>query len=421
MSKIRGIGFKSTMKISDALRCWINKPQKMVETELIPAQEASHRILAEDIVASIDVPRFDRAAMDGYAVIAEDTLGASPTTPQYLNVIRAISITGPSNVDVQRGEAVTVTTGSPLPPKCNAVVMLEYAKEKDRKIEIFCQVAPWENVTKKGDDIKKGSKVFKKGHRIIPPDIGVLKNLGKDHVQVSRKPRIAIITTGNELVESLTQAQAHDIVDVNSPVLSALIQQEGGVALDLGITKDDETAIEKKLKEADQVADFVLITGGTSVGPKDIIPGVVKRYPNSEITVHGISMRPGMPTGLGYLNGKPLVTIPGNPVAAIVAFLNFVKPQISMLAGGELEESMRIRCVLNRRVTTRAGMRYFVRVHVFRMGDEYRVDPIMVRGSSILSSMVRANGILEIPEEIEGYEAGDTVEVTLLRPLKKVI
>ncbi len=407
------------MKISDALRCWLSKPRKIVESEILATQDASQRILAEDVIASVDVPGFNRAAMDGYAVTAEDTFGASPTSPQYLTVIGEVPINGPSNLDAYRGEAVAVTTGSPLPSKCNAVVMLEYTKKKDSQIEVICQVAPWENVTKRGDDLKKGSIIFKKGHRILPYDIGILKSLGKDNVVVSRKPLIAIIATGDELVESLKQDQSYNIVNVNSPVLSALIHQEGAVALDLGITTDNEAAIEKKIREADQVADLVLVTGGTSVGPKDTIPDIVKGFPNSEIKVHGISIRPGMPTGLGYLNGKPLVTIPGNPVAAIIAFLNFVKPQISILAGGELEEPPMVRGILNKRIATRAGMRYFVRVHVYRDGDEYRVDPIMVRGSSILSSMAHANGILEIPEEIEGYEAGDTVDVTLLRPLKK--
>ena len=418
LNTVRGSGFRAVMKVSDARRIWLGrKGTASVGSELIRTEGSTGRILAENVTASVDVPRFDRSAVDGYAVNAEDTFGASPTNLISLDLMGSIPITGPADLVVKRGEAVEVTTGSPLPQGCDAVVMLEYGKSEARRLELFAQVAPCENVTRRGDDIRRGALLFEKGHRVIPTDIGVLKAVGKDYIAVAKRPRVALFSTGDELVEKLEEASDYQIVNVNGPILAALVREAGGIPVELGITRDDEAEIKRKIQEAHSSADLIAITGGTSVGPKDTLPEVIRSFQRSGITVHGIAMRPGMPTALGYLDGKPLVVAPGNPVAAVIAFLIFIKPQIALMMGSHPEEPPRIPATLNRRVATRAGFRYFVRVHVSKKDGEYRADPVMTLGSGILSSMARANGILEVPEEREGYEAGESVAVTVYRSL----
>jgi len=414
-------GFKSTVRLDEAILRFssaihFEKPA----VEPVSTQEALGRILGEDVISQVDVPPFYKSAVDGYAVHAEDTFGASRTSPSILTLIGEIEAGDKPDLEVKRGEAVKIATGAAVSKGADAVVMLEYTKTIDpHRVEIWTPVTPSENVTRKGEDVHAGEIVLKKGVRIRPQDVGILVMLGKTVVNVVKKPRISVFSTGNELVEKEEDVKAGETVDVNRPILLSMIKEAGAIGLDKGIVKDQFEEIRRKMEEGLAEADAVVVTGGTSVGARDLVPEVVNSIGKPGILVHGVSMRPGMPTGLGVVNRKPVISLPGNPVAAMIAFEVFAKPLISRLMEAQEELTLKIKGRLTRRIASVQGFRTFNRVLVRRLGDQVSVEPIRLTGSGILTSMTKANGILVIPEDVEGYEAGEEVEVSLLRPVEE--
>ena len=414
-------GFKSTVRLDEAILRFssaihFDKPA----VEPVSTQEALGRILGEDVISQADVPPFYKSAVDGYAVHAEDTFGTSRTSPSVLTLIGEIEAGDKPDLAVKRGEAVKIATGAAVSKGADAVVMLEYTKTIDpHRVEIWTPVTPSENVTRKGEDVHAGEIVLKKGVRIRPQDVGILVMLGKTVVNVAKKPRISVFSTGNELVEKEEDVEAGETVDVNRPILLSMIKEAGAIGLDKGIVKDQFEEIRRKMEEGLAEADAVVVTGGTSVGARDLVPEVVNSIGKPGILVHGVSMRPGMPTGLGVVNRKPVISLPGNPVAAMIAFEVFAKPLISRLMEAQEELTLKIKGRLTRRIASVQGFRTFNRVLVRRLGDQVSVEPIRLTGSGILTSMTKANGILVIPEDVEGYEAGEEVEVSLLRPVEE--
>jgi len=414
-------GFKSTVRIDEAISRFFSAiPFEKPVVESVSTLEALGRILGEDVKSQVDIPAFYKSAVDGYGVHAEDTFGASRTNPSILTLIREIEAGSEPDFEVKRGETARIATGAAMPKGADAVVMLEYTKIIDpRRIEIWTAVTPGENVTRKGEDVHTGEIALKKGVRIRPQDVGILVMLGNTAVNVVKKPRVSIFSTGDELVESTEEVQAGKTIDVNRPILLSMIREAGAIGLDRGIAKDQFEDIREKMKEGLAEADAVVVTGGTSVGVKDLVPEVVNTIGKPGMLVHGISMRPGMPTGLGVVNRKPVILLPGNPVAAMIGFEVFVRPLISRLMEAQEELTPKIRGRLTRRIASIQGFRTFNRVLVRRSGDQLSVEPIRLTGSGILTSMTKANGILVIPDDVEGYEAGEEVEVWLLRPVEE--
>jgi len=414
-------GFKSTVRVDEAiLRFFSAMHLEKPVVEPVPTQEALGRILGEDVISQVDVPAFCKSAVDGYAVHAADTFDASLTNPSTLTLIGEIEAGDKPDLEVERGEVVKIATGAAMPKAADAVVMLEYTKTIDPyRIEIWTPVTPSENVTMKGEDAHTGEIVLKKGIRIRPQDVGIFVMLGKTVVNVVKKPRVSVFSTGDELVETEEEAEEGKTIDVNRPILLSMIREAGAICLDRGIVKDQFEDIRRRIEESLDEADAVVVTGGTSVGAKDLVPEVVNSIGKPGILVHGVSMRPGMPTGLGVVNRKPVISLPGNPVAAMIAFEVFVKPLISRLTEAQEELAPKIRGRLTRRIASVQGFRTFNRVLVRRLGDQVSVEPIRLTGSGILTSMTKANGILVIPEDVEGYEAGEEVEVSLLRPVEE--
>jgi len=421
LPEVKMRGFKSTVRIDEAIqRFFTALPFEKPAVESVPTQEALGRILGENVISQVDVPPFDKSAVDGYAVHAEDTFGASRTNPTLLTLIGEVDAGSKLDLEVKRGEAAKIATGAPVPKGADAVVMLEYTKTIDpRRIEIWTPATPSENVTRKGEDVHTGEIVLKKGIRIRPQDVGILVMLGKRVVNVAKKPRISIFSTGDELVESTKEIEEGKTIDVNRPILLSMIREAGAIGLDKGIVKDRFEDIRRKMEEGIAEADTAVVTGGTSVGATDLVPEVVNSIGKPGMLVHGISMRPGMPTGLAVINRKPVISLPGNPVAAMIAFEVFVKPLISRLMEAQEELPPKIKGRLTRRIASVQGFRTFNRVLVRRLGDQLSVEPIRLTGSGILTSMTKANGILVIPEDVEGYEAGEEVEVSLLRPVEE--
>jgi len=412
MAQARMKGFKQTTSPEQALEILLELlSSKPLEHERIRIDEALGRVLARDIVAEIEIPAFNRAAMDGYAVVAEDTFGSSQTNPALLRLV---------GKTVMEGEASEIATGSPLPLGANAVVMLECVRKTDRgQIEVLLPVTPGENVSRAGEDVRRGDIVLRQGTRLTPPDVGMLAALMLNEVEVVRRPRVAILCTGGELVELGDPPQEGKIVNTNRFVLSALVRELGGSVSYLGIAEDSLNDISRLMEKGVAEADIVLVTGGTSVGEMDLVPEAIRLLGKPGMLVHGVSMRPGMPTGLASVNGKAIVSLPGQPVAAMMAFRMFIRPIILRLLGTEEEPVPSVRAKVSRRVASALGMKTFLRVIVTEANGEYVADPISASGSGLLSSMTQANGIVVIPEDKEGIEAGEEVAVDLFRPIER--
>ena len=407
-------GFQKLTSTDDALRTWFNILQiKKCREVTVPLHNALNRVLAEDIIAKQDLPRFDKSAVDGYALKAENTSGASQFKPAFLKTTE--------NDEVNPNQAKQVWTGNPIPKGANAVVMIENTKRHDGKIEVWIQLAPGENISRKGEDIKKGENAVKAGTRLKPYHLGLIAALGNAEVNVAEKPRIAIIATGNELAEAGTKPAENQIFESNRIMISAMCRELDAEPIDLGIAKDEISEIAEKLKLGLLNSDAVITTGGTSVGGLDLVPDAVNSIGKPGIVVHGVAMRPAMPTALAVLEEKPVMILSGNPVAAIVGFEVFARPLICKMLGMKKEEHRpMVKAVMARKVATALGRKTYVRVRVHQKNNEFIAEPISARGSGAISTMTRGNGFVIVPENREGVTAGELVTVHLFGDVEMV-
>jgi molybdopterin molybdotransferase len=403
---VRLKGFEKLTSIDDALKIWFGALQIKLRAVTASLDTILNCVVAEDIVAKEDLPKFNKSAVDGYAVRAEDTSGASQFKPKNIQVIDGDKI--------GNEQAKQVWTGKPLPKGANAVVMLENTKRINSKIEVWTPVTPGENVSRKGEDVAKGKTAIRAGTRLKPQHLGLMAALGVAEAKVFEKPKIAILATGNELVNPSEKLQEGQIFEANRLVLSALCQELGAKPIDLGIAKDDVNEIRGKLKIGIKKADVIITTGGTSVGVSDLVPETVNKIGKPGVIVHGVAMRPAMPTALAVTNGKPIVILSGNPVAAMIGFEVFARPLISRVLGLKHEEHrLIVEAKIARRVSTTLGRKTFVRVSVSKRGGAFFAEPISARGSGLISTMTRANGYVIVSENREGLEEGETVSVHL--------
>jgi molybdopterin molybdotransferase len=320
---------------------------------------------------------------------------------------------------VRKGYAREIWTGNAVPEGATAVVMLEHTRKLKNGIEIVQPVTPGENVSRKGEDIKKDEIALEAGTGINAYHAGLLAALGISEVDVVRKPQIAIISTGNELVELGKGLFSNRIINSNRFVLSGLCRELGAEPEYLGIARDDEEDIRAKIVEGLAKADIVITTGGTSVGVADLVPLVISKLNKRAIVVHGVAMRPAMPTALGILERKPVFVLSGNPVAAVFGFEVFVRPTIFKLLGVHNELRSWVEAVLVRRVAGALGRRVYLRVKAFERKGELLADPVLAKGSGLLSSLTKANGYVVISEDREGLEKGEKVTVHLFSPVAK--
>jgi len=399
-------GFEKLTGVDDALRLFLKelKPAKL-GVDRVPISEALERVVAENVVAPSDLPSFDRSAMDGFAVKASDTFEASQFKPRLLKLTE--------KEIVNEGEARQIWTGGMLPEDADAVVMLEHTMKANGEIEVLVAVTPGENVSKRGEDIRKKEVVVKTGVRLQPQHLGLLAGLGITHINVAGKPKVALLSTGNELVELGQKPELGQVVSVNQLILSAMCRQLGAETVNLGIARDNLNEIGGKIADGLRQADAVVTTGGTSVGYADLVPMVVNKLGKPGVIVHGIAMRPAMPTALAIVRGKPIFILSGYPVAALFGLEVFVRPTILRLLGIEHEPRPMLKAKLTRRVASALGRRVYLRVYVFQKEGEFFAEPIRTKGSGVLSTMTKANGYVVIPEDREGLEEGETVIVHL--------
>ncbi|KPV62239.1 MAG: molybdopterin biosynthesis protein MoeA [Candidatus Bathyarchaeota archaeon BA2] len=398
-------GFEKLTSIDEAFSTLLKKlkPEKLT-SERIPTHVALEHVTAENVTAEKDLPPYDRSAVDGYAVRAQDTFEASQFSPKILRL---------TENEVRENEARQIWTGDPLPKGADAVVMLEYTKRIQGKIEVGIAVTPGGNVSKRGEDVQRGEIAIKAGTRLKPHHVGLLAALGVTHVNVVKKPKVAILSTGNELVELGRKAKPNQIVDSNKLIISSMCHELGAEPLDLGIAKDDLHEISTKIHEGLQWADVVITTGGTSVGYSDLVPAAVNQIGTPGVIVHGIAMRPGMPTALAVLQGKPVFVLSGNPVAAMIGFEVFARPLILKLLGVESEPRPALKAKLTQKVASALGRRVFLRVTVFERDGEFFAEPLRIKGAGVISTMTKANGYVIIPENREGLEEGEFIIVHL--------
>jgi molybdopterin molybdotransferase len=361
-------------------------------------------VLAEDIVAGVDVPPFERSAVDGYGVRARDTFGASDYNPIPLSLKGEVLPGHGLDVALGVAEAVRIMTGAPLPAGADAVVMAEYAEEEGARVHILQPISPFKNVGRIGEDIRRGEVVLRRGRKLRPQDLGVLASIQCAHVPVYRRPTLALIITGNELVEVSTPLRGCQIVDSNSVTLSGLARRLGAVPVRKGIIRDDYQHIKQAIQQAAE--DVVIVTGGTSVGAEDFAPLIVQEL--GELVVHGVAMRPSSPVGFGFIQQQPIFLIPGNPVSALVAFEAFVGPTLQRMQGLKpAYPYARVRGQLTRKIASAIGRVDFVRVRFTEAG----VEPLRITGASILSSTTRADGFVIVEKNSEGLDEGQEVEV----------
>lgn len=387
--------------------------------EEVDIKIALHRFLAEEIVASNNLPGFNRSTMDGYAIRAEDSFGATDSLPSYLKIIGEIKMGFEPEFKINPGEVVKISTGGMLPEGANAVMMVEYTEQiDDTTIEARRSISPWENVVREDEDLKTGEIILKKGHRLRPQDMGVLAGIGKTNIKIYRKPKIAIISTGNEIIPAKGEPRIGQIRDINSYTLGACIEEAGGVPACRGIIKDEVILLEQEIKKTikEDKVEAVIISGGSSVGTRDVTLEVLNGLGKPGVLIHGVSVKPGKPTILAIAGNRPIFGLPGHPVSAMIIFDLFVRPLISWLQGGDYDYDFDFRkeveAELTCNVLSDSGREDYVRVFVYEKGEKFYAEPIMGK-SGLISTMVRASGLIKIGLNIEGLEKGSKVMVRL--------
>ncbi|MCG6919141.1 MAG: molybdopterin molybdotransferase MoeA [Deltaproteobacteria bacterium] len=384
-----------------------------LETEEVSLGQALNRVLAEPIIAKEDLPSFTRSIVDGYAVRAQDTFGASESLPSFLEIVGEVGMGETVSFELGGGKAVRIPTGGMLPAGADSVVMVEYTEELDQKsVAISRSVAPLENLIRPGDDFKAGQEVVQAGKRIRPQEIGLLAGLGQEKIIARARPRVAIISTGDEIVPIDKEPRPGELRDINSHSLAAMVESCGGLPLQLGLAPDRFSALQEKCQQALDLADICLISGGSSVGSRDLTLDVLASFEDSKVLVHGVAISPGKPTLLVKTGEKGFWGLPGHVASAMVVFQVLVRPFISYLRGEQLTlgEGRPIRAGLKRNVASRQGREDFIRVKIEEKDDELIAEPIFGE-SALISTLVRADGLVRIDRHTEGLYAGEMVQV----------
>jgi molybdopterin molybdotransferase len=402
---VRMRGFTQRHTVREAWD-WVDALPVGTVAEPVPLSAACGRVLAADVVSGIDVPGFDRSAMDGYAVLGDETAGASDYNPLLFEIV-GTSLPGRGfDGEVHGGEAVRIMTGAPLPAGADAVVPAEYAREIEERVELTTAVPPLKNIGRVGEDIAAGECVLSRGRHLRPQDVGVAASLGRAELPVVRQPRVRLLVTGDELKLPGEPKDPHEIYEANSFMLRGLVARDGGVFEEPRRLPDQRDRIRDALLEPG--ADVILVSGGSSVGAEDHAPTLLAE--EGELAIHGIAMRPSSPAGMGRLAEAAVFLLPGNPVSCLCAYDFFAGRAIRRLAGLDADWPYeRRRLPLRRKIVSAIGRVDYCRV---RVTDE-RVEPLALSGASILSSTTRADGFVIVPAESEGQGVGSDVEVFL--------
>ena len=398
-------GFAERADVEEVER-FLEKQARPLPAETVALQACAGRVLAEDVIAPVDVPGFARAAMDGFAVRGEDTFGATAYNALTLERIGESLPGRPFRGTLGAGQAVRIMTGASVPEGADAVLMAEHAQERGGRVAVHEAVSPAKHVGAVGEDIRRGERVLAAGRRLRPQDLGLLASIGCAEPRCVRRPRVALVITGDELLPAGSLPEGARIVDSNSAMLRALVERDGGELRPFEILPDEPKRIRAAL--ADESADVVLVSGGSSVGQEDHAPQLLAEL--GTLDFHGVSMRPSSPAGCGRIGARLVFLLPGNPVSCLCAYEFFAGPSLRALGGrSRAWPHRRVRVPLARKIASEVGRTDYVRVAI----EDGRALPIATAGASILSSTVRAAGAVIVPRELEGMPEGAEVEVRL--------
>ncbi|MBA4423691.1 MAG: molybdopterin molybdenumtransferase MoeA [Syntrophus sp. (in: bacteria)] len=380
--------------------------------EKVNILDALGRVIGEDIYAGRSVPPKDNSAMDGYALRAEDTRGASPGKPIFLDVVEDIPAGAVPMKRIEPGQAARIMTGAPIPEGADSVIRMEDTRKDEARVSLLVEVKKGKDIRHEGEDVRQGEKVISQGEIIRPAEVGMLASLGRSFILVHQRPLVAIVATGDELVDIDETPSQWKIVSSNSYSLAALVKQCGGIPLQIGIAKDRREDLLAKFRAAMR-ADLILSSGGVSVGDYDLVKEIMKEVGN-RMQFWQVAMKPGRPLAFGSLGDVPTVGLPGNPVSAMVSFEQFIRPAILKMLGHENLFRRVVRASLDEDIKKKKGVRHFIRARIRWDGEGYAVVTTGEQGSGILKSMVRANGLIILPEEATEVRKGSMVSVQLL-------
>ena len=405
-------GFEKRKTLQQA-RELLRSRTNVLEEETVSLESSFGRVTSRDVISTMNLPHFSRSAMDGYALRAQDTFGAGENNPLKLELVGEITAGDVSEFSIEKGQAARIMTGAPLPKVADAVLPAEFAVEEPGYLVCYKSVTPGKNVSKKGEDLSRGSVAVARGTRILAQHMGLLAAIGISAVLVIRRPAAKVIPTGDEIVSDIGEVKGCQTVDSGSVIIEAMLRQGGCSCKKSSIVPDDCDRLMQAIDSSEE--DMVIILGGTSVGKKDIAPHAVEKL--GELALHGIAIRPGAPTGIGFVKDKPVFLLVGNPAGAMIGYYALVDYCLRLMQGLKVDDSEALRPSpravykgrLTRKITSCIGRTDFVRVRVTGQG----VDPVRVSGAGILSSMTRSDGIVVVAKNKEGYDKEETVEVEL--------
>ncbi len=379
--------------------------------EMVPIDAALDRVLAEDLYSPCNLPAFPRSTMDGFAVRAADTHGASEGLPAYLTLCGETPMGRPPDLTVGPGQAIRIHTGGMLPAGSDAVVMVEHTQALDATmLEVVRPVAAGENVIPVGEDVRAGDLLFARGHRLRPQDLGGLAGVGVIAVPVMARPRVAILASGDEVVPADATPGPAQVRDINSHTIAALVRRHGGEPSMCGIARDDAAELERMARAALERADALIISAGSSVSTRDMTATVIASLGAPGILVHGVAIHPGKPTILAVADGRPVFGLPGNPVSTMIAFELFVVPALRRLLGVDSGDVFVVQARLSRNIASRPGREDYVPVRLEQREDGLWADPVFGK-SNLIYTMAHADGLVQAPLDLAGLYAGELVTV----------
>ena len=392
-----------------------NTPTGIIPEEEVNISDACGRVLAQDVIATENLPGFNRSTVDGFAVRSKDTFGAKETLPAYLSVKGEVLMGETPQFSLLPGECAKISTGGMLPEGADAVVMVENTNQvSEDLVEVLKPVSPWENVILEDEDVKRGEVVLKSGRILRPQDIGALAGLGVSKVKVRRKPRVSVIVTGDEIIPVEKSPKPGEVRDINSYTLRGLLKDVSAEVLNYGIVKDEYNELKSIVKEAFSNSDVVLISGGTSAGTRDMTAEIIETLGDPGILFHGVRIKPGKPLIAAVCQNKPVFGLPGHPVAVYITYKFFVEPVILRLLNATPKEiTPKVKAILTRTITSQPGRRDFVRVSLEKKEGNLYASPLLSK-SGLITSLVKADGLIIVPEDIPGLEKGEEVEVELI-------
>ena len=395
-------GFEEVTTLAEARAEFREVCQLHGRTETVPVNEAVGRYLASGVRTARDVPHYDRAAMDGYAVRAEDTFGATDRSPLELRLTEG---------SIEAGTASHVHTGSPIPAGADSVLRIERAERAEGRLTVYDSLAPGKDVAPAGEDVEDGQPLFDAGHRLFPSDLALLRSAGVEHLDVASPPQVRFVPTGEELVDPGTDPAPGEVVESNGLVVSNLVDWWGGTTTYRDPVTDDADALSAALTR-DTDHDIIVTNGGSSVGERDLMTTALDDI--GEVLVHGVDIKPGHPVGFGRVAETPVLLLPGYPVSSLVNAVQFLRPAIAWLAGGQPPELPALQATLTEKLPSSPGERTFARVHFEDRGKgepPLAATPLRAGGAGVMSSVAFADGWVVVPESLEGIPEGEVVSV----------